>query len=178
MRSFSRIAIQLGAWSAFLCCFTIPAESALFAVAAPTFSGFARCSDPSYVIEDPAIGGRIPKGKLRDGRLYFSFRVIGSDSAVSYLKNNGSLEVAAVMWGRVQKIGEQSIGITPDNWQRNGPALLDEYRSTGIFNWRTCVYTQQINSSSIQIQIRDANGDFAAPLDFDGSYSATVTIDP
>lgn len=177
MQSFSRITIQLAAWSVFLCCFTIPAESALFAVAAPTFSGFARCSDPSYVIEDPAIDGRIPKGKLRNGRLYFSFRVIGSDSAVSYLNKNGSLEVAAEIWGPVFKIGEQSIGITPDNWQRNGAALLDEYQTTGIFNWRTCVYTQQLNSS-IQIQIRDANGEYAAPVDFDGSYSATVTIDP
>jgi hypothetical protein len=178
VRSFPRRAIQFCAWTGVLCCFTAPAESALFALAAPTFSGFARCSDPVYVIEEPAVGGRISKGKLRDGRLYFSFRVIGSDDAVRYLNQNGSLEVAAVMWGRIQKIGEQSIGITPDNWQRNGAALLDEYRTTGIFNWRTCVYTQQLNSSSIQIPIRDAKGDFAAPVDFDGSYRATVTIDP
>jgi hypothetical protein len=168
---------QLCAWGVLLC-FAIPADAAQFAIAAPTFSGFARCKDPIYTIADPAVDGRIPKAKLRDGRLYFSFRVIGQDSAINYLKQYGALEVTAVFWGGVGKIGERSIGISDDNWDRNGAALTDEYYQTGIFNWRTCAYTEKIENSSIQVQIRDANGDFASPIDVGGSYQASVTIDP
>jgi hypothetical protein len=104
--------------------------------------------------------------------------VIGQDKAIEHLKKHGTLDVTVVFWAQGQKIAEQSIGITQDNWDRNGAALTDEFNRTGIFNWKTCVYTQRISFSSIQIKIRDANLDFASPIDVEGGYEATVTIDP
>lgn len=156
----------------------IPAHAALFAVAAATFSGYAQCWDGTYSVTDPAVGGRISRTKLRNGRLYFSFRVIGEDGAIEYLKEHGALEVFVEFWAGGQKLGERSIGIDQANWEKNGSALADEKIRTGIFNWRTCAYTEQVTSSSVQIQIRDANADFAHPLDFEGSYQPGVIIDP
>lgn len=83
-----------------------------------------------------------------------------------------------VFWAGGEKLGERSIGITQDNWDRNGPALIGEQENSGIFNWRTCGFTQKTNVSSIHVQIRDTNSDVVGPLDYGGSYEASVTIDP
>lgn len=155
-----------------------PANSALFAIAAPTFSGFAICHDPNYTIEDPAVNGSISRKRLRDGKLYFSFRVLGGDGAIKYLNENNSLDVVAIIWAGGRKLTEQRIGISQDNWEANAAKLTEESKKTGIFNWRTCVHTQQTTYSSIEIQIMDPNGDFARPLDVEGSYLPSVTINP
>jgi hypothetical protein len=157
----------------------MPAHAALFAIAQPTFSGYAVCRDGVYEVADPAVGDRIPRKKLRQGRLHFSLRIIGQERAIEHLKKFGALEVTIVFWSGITKLGERSVGISQDNWDRNGAALTQEQNATGIFNWRTCGFTQNISDySSIQVKIRDENLDFASPVDIGGSYEANVVIDP
>jgi len=157
---------------------TVSTNAALFAVASATFSGSAQCGDGVYTIADPAIEGRISKKKLSNSRLYFSFRIIGQDMAIAKLKATGALDVFVSFWAGLQKLGERSIGIDQNNWDKNGAALTAEQLTSGIFNWRTCAYSQQVDYSSINVQIRDSNMDFASPLDVEGSYQPSVIIDP
>lgn len=152
------------------------AGAGLFAIAGPQFSGFV--DEGSYAVSDPATDGSIAKTKLRDGFLYFSFRVIGGLKAIEHLKKYGSLEVQVNTYAGWSKLGSYQIGITQENWRKNKKALIDEYNQNKIFNWRTYMQTEQVDYPAITVKISDANSDFVAPLDEDGAYEATVNITP
>jgi hypothetical protein len=152
------------------------ATAGLFAIAGPQFSGFV--DEGSYAVSDPAKDGSISRTKLRDGVLYFSFRVIGGSKAIEHLKKYGSLEVQVDTYAGLMKLGRYRIGITADNWRKNKRALLEEYNQNKIFNWRTFMQTEQIDHSSITVKISDDNSEFVAPLDEGGAYEETVNITP
>jgi hypothetical protein len=152
------------------------AGAALFAIAGPQFSGFV--DEGNYAVVDGAASGSISKIKLRDGFLYFSFRVIGGSKAIEHLKKYGSLEVRVTMYAGWSKLGSYQIGIDQENWRRNGKALMEEYNRNGIFNWRTYMQTAQVDYPAITVKISDANSDYVAPVDADGAYEETVNIIP
>lgn len=155
---------------------TPPATAALFAIADPEFSGFV--DDTTYAIANPAVDGSISRAQLNNGNLYFSFRVIGGQRAIDHLKKFGSLEVRVTTYAGWSKLGSYEIGIDQANWRKNGKALTDEFNRNGIFNWRTYALTQQVSYSAITVKISDSNFDYAAPIDVDGAYEATVNITP
>jgi hypothetical protein len=140
------------------------------------FSGFV--DEGNYAVVDGAASGSISKIKLRDGFLYFSFRVIGGSKAIEHLKKYGSLEVRVTMYAGWSKLGSYQIGIDQENWRRNGKALMEEYNRNGIFNWRTYMQTAQVDYPAITVKISDANSDYVAPVDADGAYEETVNIIP
>jgi hypothetical protein len=152
------------------------AGAGLFAIAGPQFSGFV--DEGSYAASDAATDGIISKTKLRDGFLYFSFRVIGGSKAIEHLKKYGSLEVQVNTYAGWSKLGSYQIGITQENWRKNRKALIDEYNQNKIFDWRTYMQTEQVNYPAITVKISDSNSDFVAPLDEDGAYEETVKIIP
>jgi len=152
------------------------AGAGLFAVAGPQFSGFVE--EGSYAVSDAAKDGSIARTKLRDGFLYFSFRVIGGLKAIEHLKKYGSLEVRVNTYAGWSKLGSYEIGINQENWRRNRKAIIDEFNQNKIFNWRTYMQTEQVNYPAITVKISDANSDFVAPLDEDGAYEDTVNIIP
>lgn len=172
--TWSRIVASL--FGGLVLLFPAPAGAGLFAVAGPEFSGFV--DDGSYAMVDAATSGTISKAKLRDGYLYFSFRVIGGSRAIDHLKKYGSLEVRVVTYAGWSKLGSYQIGITQENWRKNSKALTDEFNQNGIFNWRTYMRTQQIDYPAITVKISDDNSDYVGPVDADGAYEVTINIVP
>jgi hypothetical protein len=69
----------------------IPAHSQLFQVTNVQFSASVS-NDGNYTVVGPAVNGTISRSTLRQGRLFFSFAIIGLQPAVNYLQQNGFLE--------------------------------------------------------------------------------------
>ena len=152
------------------------AGAGLFAIAGPQFSGFF--DEGTYTAVDLATDGSISKSKLRDGVLYFSFRVIGGKKAIDRLNKYGSLEVRVTTYAGWSRLGTYQIGITQENWRKNRKALTAEFDQNGIFNWRTFMQTEKVDYPTITVKISDGNADYVGPVDVDGAYEETINVIP
>jgi hypothetical protein len=153
----------------------ITASAEIFHVAAPVFCSNVS-DDGRFAVTNPATDGVLSKSRLNGGRLFVTFRVIGSASAIAYLKKWETLDVKVTLYGNGRKIRDYNIGISQENWNRNGKALVSEFEETGLFNWRTKFYTDQTGFSSISMKIQDPNGDFVTSLDSAGSYEPALKL--
>lgn len=153
------------------------ATAAMYVLAAPQFSVLV---NRDYSVIDPVdTNGVISRSKLTDsGHLYFSFKVVGSDAAVAYLKKNGRLEVEANVWANGIKRDTIEIGITQQQWRDNSIALVDQFNNDGQFTWRTYLYITPYGDDVIEILIRDAFGKGVGPAGYSGSYRAIITVTP
>jgi hypothetical protein len=157
--------------------FPAPAGAELFHITAPVFCANVS-DDGKFTVTNPAVSGTLSKSKLNGGRLFATFRVIGSESAIAYLKKWGTLDVKVTLYGNGRKVRDYNIGISQDNWDKNGKALSGEFEEAGVFNWRTKFFTDQTGFSSISIKIQDPNGDFVGSLDSAGSYEPVLSLIP
>jgi hypothetical protein len=135
-----------------------PASSAdVLELAKPQFS--SRVSDDgNYTVIGPAINGTISRKTLEQGRLFFSVTLLARDRTIEYLRDKGLLDVYAVIFGNGVRRDTVSFGITQQRWFEVGKVLTKKYDEEGYFPFRTFMYTQQTQHSSIEILVRDGTG--------------------
>ena len=120
----------------------------------PQFSNLV-LDDGNYTVVKPIKDDTVSRSSLDNGRVYFSFTLIGEDKAIQYIKDKGQLEVYAVIYAGGIRRDTISIGIDQEKWMQVSKSITDKYNRDGYFTWRTYMYTQQTNFSSVEILVRD-----------------------
>lgn len=149
--------------------FSASAQADVFSVAKPQFSRRV-LDDGSYTAVDPAVNGSISRGQLDQGRVYFSFTLLGEDRAIEYVKARGRLDVYAIIFADGVRRDTISVGIDQQKWKQVGNKILQKFEEEGYFTWRTYMYTDQTTFSSIEILVRDGSNNVIG--------RATLNIEP
>jgi hypothetical protein len=154
---------------------TSPHAASLFYISSPKFSVTVNNRrEPVGVFLD----GKVSRSMLTGGRLYFSFRINGTKQAIDHLNNNGKLSVRVTTWGRFGKLKDYDVGITQDDWERDGDAWVEEQKQDETFKWRTKLWIGQLEHSSITVTIEDENGTRVSLQGADIPFEAVATIGP
>lgn len=135
----------------------------VFDVAKPQFS-MQVSDDGQYRAIGPAVAGSISRKTLEQGRLFFSMTLIARDSAMQYVSAKGFLDAYAVIFCNGLRRDTVSFGITQQRWFEIGRALSQKYDNDGFFSFRTFMYTQQTECSSVEILVRDGGGNTVGRL--------------
>jgi hypothetical protein len=154
-----------------------PASAQIFSILSPRFSSFVE-DDGNYTPRAPVVesNGAIPRDKLTEGLLYFSFGVQVTEETLKYLTAKRRLEVKCVIYANGYSEDAVEIGISLANWARLRAVITDSVKRNGVFNWRTYMNTEKIDVSSIAIVVKDGRGQTVRPSGFPGSYEARVSI--
>jgi hypothetical protein len=152
-----------------------PVRAQLFEIALPTFSSSVS-DDGNYTAVGPAVDGKISRSSLTRGLIYFSFTVIGGQTALDYLRDHRRLEVDAVILAdRSERIS--GLGISQEKWGQSKDAWMSQFQAQGYFTFRTFMNTEKIAGDQLELQVRDVEGNVIKPIGYGpSSYRARVSI--
>jgi hypothetical protein len=148
--------------------FEHPARAQQFRVVNPQFS---RLALKDYTVIGPAVNDTISRAVLRpQGKLFFSFTVLGDRTTCRYLEENDQLEIRVVLFAGIVYAKTYNLDITQEKWEDIGPAVQGQCSAQEMFTYRARLFTRRIDQRSITVHIRGVDGH--------NVLSHTVTIEP
>jgi hypothetical protein len=134
-----------------------PARCQLFQVTNVQFSSLVS-NDGNYTVIGPAENGKISRSRLKQGKLYFSFTMVGLQPGIKHLQEAGSLEAHVVVYAGINALNTIDCGINQERWTAIGDALYGTFITNSIFTFRTLMYTQRTSYDALTLIVRDDGG--------------------